>query len=542
MSLQRFFNRCRVYPRSGEISQAPAMDITKREPETAMRDQKTNSSKQIRKYILTCMILVPLVPMVVILAIGYFYFTSALTSTSTATMRRIAEDHRQMIEAFLMERKTDLEFVLYTHSFDDLRRQERLGAVFENLLRKSNAFADLGLFDENGLHVAYRGPYHLAGKVYKEAVWFREALEKGHYISDVFLGYRNIPHFIVAVSREVDGRKMVIRATIDTVMFNDLVKNVRIGKTGEAYLLNREGILQTERRSGGSLMEKDPEIDTPLVPHPGIQTLVKTGLTGQDYLYATIWMNDQKWELVVRQDKAEVFKALQTTVYLVVLAVVLGGGVIVATAVYLAERIVVRIQKADMDKGHLQNQLVRAGRLAELGEMAAGFAHEINNPLQIISTELSLIRVLQSEMVESGELKPGDTYEQVTDSIDQVKLQIDRCSRITASILKFGRQSESRSEDLDLTAVIPEIIQMVQKKAEVHGIRMERRLPDISVEVTADASRLQQVLLNLLNNALEDIIEKATDVFHRRVNIEEKIRVARLRGLMKSPREMLRNA
>lgn len=236
-----------------------------------MRDRKTNSSRQIRKYILTCMILVPFVPLVVILAIGYVYFTAALTSTSTATMRRIADDHRQMIEAFLMERQTDLEFVLYTNRFDELRQQERLDAVFENLLRKSNAFADLGLFDENGLHVAYRGPHHLAGKIYKDTVWFREALQKGHSTSDVFLGYRNIPHFIVAVSREVDGKKMVIRATIDTVMFNDLVKNVRIGKTGEAYILNRDGILQTERRSGGNLMEKDPEVANPLVPHACIR-------------------------------------------------------------------------------------------------------------------------------------------------------------------------------------------------------------------------------------------------------------------------------
>ena len=260
------------------------------------------------------------------------------------------------------------------------------------------------------------------------------------------------------------------------------------------------GVLQADRRSGGSLMETPREkIPMPLNDRE-IHTFIHRKGHEEPFLYAATWLKDQNWMLVIRQEKTEAEKAL------------------------------------------LSQQLIGASRLAGLGEMAAGFAHEINNPLQIISTELSLIRVLQSEMVESGELKPGDTYEQVTDSIDQVKLQIDRCSRITASILKFGRQSESRSEDLDLTAVIPEIIQMVQKKAEVHGIRMERRLPDISVEVTADASRLQQVLLNLLNNALEDIIEKATDVFHRRVNIEEKIRVARLRGLMKSPREMLRNA
>ena len=93
------------------------------------------------------------------------------------------------------------------------------------------------------------------------------------------------------------------------------------------------------------------------------------------------------------------------------------------------------------------------------------------------------------------------------DSIDQIKLQIERCAKITAAILKFGRQGESRPEELDLTTVIPEIIAMVQKKAEVHGIHMKNRMPDVPVRVHADASRLQQVLLNLLNNAMDAIID-----------------------------------
>ncbi len=470
-----------------------------------MSDPKANNYKKIRKYIITCMILVPFVPMVVILAIGYFYFASALTNTSTATMRRIADDHRQMIEAFLIERKTDLEFVLYTHNFEMLRHKEQLNTIFENLLRKSNAFADLGLFDEAGLHVAYRGPYQLAGKVYKDSVWFREALENGQYISDVFLGYRNIPHFIIAVSREVEGRKVVIRATIDTVVFCDLVRNVRIGKTGEAYILNHEGILQTERRSGGNLMEKDNETAGTIKPHVGIKTFVITGLNGQDFIYATTWMMDQKWQLVVRQEKAEVFKALQTTVYIVVLATVLGGGMIVATAVYLAERIVVRIKKADMDKGHLQNQLVRAGRLAELGEMAAGFAHEINNPLQIIKSEQALIEIILEDLKQGRLTTESEDMADLEDSIRQIALQVNRCSEITHSILKFSRKNKPEVQKVSLDQFIPEITKMIQKKAQVQGISVQQHIADHTPPIHGDQTQLQQVLLNLCNNSIDAI-------------------------------------
>ena len=78
----------------------------------------------------------------------------------------------------------------------------------------------------------------------------------------------------------------------------------------------------------------------------------------------------------------------------------IGGGCIVAAAFTLTGAIVRKMEQTDAEKTLLSQQLIGASRLAELGEMAAGFAHEINNPLQIISTELSLIRVLQGEMVE----------------------------------------------------------------------------------------------------------------------------------------------
>ena len=462
----------------------------------------------VRRFVLVNMILVPFIPFLLALGIGNHSFSRSIENSTIASMKRIAGDHRQMIESFLLERKNDLELIVNTASFAELVRPERLSSVFLQLQRTSSAFVDLGIFDDTGVHVAYHGPYDLTGKLYRDTPWFQQTLENGIYISDVFMGYRNIPHFIIAVAKKENERTWIIRATVDSQRFNNLVRQIRIGKTGEAYLLNRSGVLQTDRRSGGNLMETPREkIPLPLDGRE-IHTFIHREGHEEPFLYATTWLKDQNWVLVIRQEKTDAFLALREARMPILFICLVGGGCIVAAAFTLTGAIVRKMEKTDAEKALLSQQLIGASRLAELGEMAAGFAHEINNPLQIISTELSLIRVLQSEMVESGELKPGDPYEQVSDSIDQIKLQIDRCSRITASILKFGRQGESRSENLDLTTAIPEIIQMVQKKAEVHGVRIEHRLPDTTVRVTADASRLQQVLLNLLNNALDAIIEQ----------------------------------
>jgi two-component system NtrC family sensor kinase len=461
---------------------------------------------RIRKYILTSMILVPFIPFVLILGIGYFYFTTSLSNSSIASMRRIVEDHRQMIGSFLMERKSDLDLVLHSHSFEELSQTEKLSRVFNDLKRKSYAFADLGVFNDSGVHVAYHGPYRLAGKVYNEAPWFKEVLNRDYYISDVFLGYRKIPHFIIAIAREENGRKWVIRATIDTFMFNNLVRKVRIGKTGEAYILNKSGIFQTDRRSGGNLMDKDPDYAQYPQFHSDIKTFINADASGKNYLYATTWLKDKQWLLVVRQEQSDAFRALKTAVYLSVLVAVVGGVTIVGVAFYLTGRIVERIKQSDLEKVRLQEQLIRAGRLAELGEMAAGFAHEINNPLQIMKSEQALIEAILTDLMERGHLHHSEDLSELEESIRQIAFQIKRCSEITQAILKFGRKTKPELQELELQHSIPEIIDMVRKKADVHGITITQKVSEAAPPILADPSQLQQVLLNLFNNAIDAII------------------------------------
>jgi two-component system NtrC family sensor kinase len=469
---------------------------------------KSNPYGALKKTILTCMILVPFIPFILSLGIGYYNFAASLETNAVASMKRIVRDHRQMIESFLMERKADLEFIVNTYSFEELRRPQRLEHAFENLQKASQAFVDLGIFDENGLHVAYKGPFQLSGKDYHLAPWFKAVIENGFFISDVFLGYRQVPHFVIAVARKDPDRRWVIRATIDSNVFNDLVKKVRIGETGEAYLLDARGVFQTDRRSGGILMHQDPDREKYGPIHEGIKTFIGTDAWGETFLYATTWLKDKQWLLVVRQEKADAFHALHRAVYLIVLTSALGGAAIVAVAFFVTGLIVRRMQRMDREKDQLGEQLIRAGRLAEIGEMAAGFAHEINNPLQIIKSEYALMEMILADLKASGQLKPSENLTDLKDSIDQIKHQVDRCADITQAILQFGRKGEPVSQDISLGGFIPEVVGMVARKAGVHGIAIEQHIAADSPPVYGDPRHLQQVLVNLLNNAIDATIAR----------------------------------
>jgi two-component system NtrC family sensor kinase len=454
------------------------------------------------------MIVIPVIPFVVLLLTGFYYFSDSLQRNTESKIRRVAEGHSQMIDSFLHERMADLQLIMDTYGYDRLANQATLDHVFANLQKTTNAFVDLSVFNEEGVHVAYHGPFELLGKIYREYFWYQEVVKEGFYISDMFLGYRQIPHIIIALRQQRPGGTWVIRATIDTDYFNNTVENVRIGKTGEAYLLNKEGQYQSRPRSGGKLMADDPDASKYIMPHEGTRIFMDEDSTGERYLYATVWLKEKDWLLVVRQAEADAFSALRTATYLAILVAILGAVGIVSLALYVTGRIIGRMERMDMEKSQLSKQLIVAERLAELGEMSAGFAHEINNPLQIIRSEQTLAKVILDKMRDRGDVQASEDLAQVFDSIRQIQVQIDRCGQITRGILDFARRKEPLLQTCEFRSFIPQVIGLVERKAGVSGIVIKQEIAADTPRLRADHAQLQQVILNLLNNAIDAIAAK----------------------------------
>ncbi len=469
---------------------------------------KPHHFMSVRRLLLASMLLVPAVPFMVTLMIGHFYFSTSLETGAVSVMRRIVTDHGRIIDAFLAERKADLEFILESSRSSELKRPEELTRILGLLRKKSSAFVDLGVFDASGLHVAYEGPYALAGKNYKNSDWFKEVISKGTYISDVFLGYRQVPHFVIAVMRENEGRKWILRATIDTELFSNLVESARIGDTGEVYLLNAEGKYQTVSRGAVDLMQKDAEIERFPTAGRQVTTFIQTDGQGNIYLYAITDLQEKNWRLVARQEKADAFRSLRAASHRIILTAFIGGLAILMAAFCLTRFIVTKIIRLDEEKSTLEQQLIRASRLVELGEMSAGFAHEVNNPLQIMKSELGLVQLLWEDLLRNKSVHPSEDTHEIEDCLDQLQLQIDRCGTITQGILQFARYSAPNPQQMDLCMFLPQVALLVSKKASVNGISFVQKKIEDSLFIFADPGQLQQVLLNLINNAMDAVLER----------------------------------
>jgi two-component system NtrC family sensor kinase len=234
---------------------------------------------------------VSVLPLLIMAGINYHQYQEAFHAELTRPMVRFATAGKQSLESFLSERLAALAMIARETSFEDLQNQRELDSLLANVKFAFGGIVDLGVIDENGLQVAYAGPYDLKGRSYAGHAWFREVRGRGAYVSDVFLGYRNLPHIVVAIQQvREDGHQFVLRATIDTDVFHFLVRS-RVSRRPEqgtvcrrchslgveafsdVFILNREGVLQTPSQRYGDVLARAPLPALPPSPEPQLVDL-----------------------------------------------------------------------------------------------------------------------------------------------------------------------------------------------------------------------------------------------------------------------------
>jgi two-component system NtrC family sensor kinase len=482
-----------------EMKQAKEENEVKSErPEEEWRKQ--SYAKLYRKFIgitLVC----SLVPLLLVGWAINIHYTRFAKTRMTDSFQREVEYHKRIIELFLRERSSRLQLIAQTHSKNYLEEMGNLAHVFEIMNQESGSISDLGVISEEGRHLAYVGPYDLMDKNYSKMFWFKNVMERGIFISDMFLGFRKVPHFIIAVARQEKDEKWILRATVDTEVFRSLVENVRIGKTGEVYLLNEEGIYQTSPRFTGKIMERSA---MPLEPyHEGIKIQVsepdEKNPKAKREIIASAWFRDPRWRLVVKQEYSEAFDEVNYANYATLVFLHLSALTILLVSILTTRHLIRVIKKRDVEADQLSRQLMEAGKMASLGELSAGVAHEINNPLAIMLTERQLLLDLADQTANLDE----QFKEELKQSLNQIDQQVNRCKRITHNLLRFSRRTRSVVEKVDLNSFLEEVVELMEREARSSGIKFMTELDGNLKPVLSDPSQLQQVFLNLITNAID---------------------------------------
>jgi two-component system, NtrC family, sensor kinase len=439
------------------------------------------------------MVVVSLLPLLVIGAANFFFFYRLNRSVVSERHATSLGTHRESIEAFLENLKAMASAMAHQYSEGELLTGSGLERLFEVIQHRAGALTDIGIIDSEGRHLKYVGPHNLAGRNYRGTEWFARVMQKGVYVSDVFLGFRGVPHFVIAVLRTEGARRWILRITVNTDYFSKLVDAARIGQTGETYIVNSAGLYQTKTR-GGVLLGRADVPD--LVQHEGIR-LRETVSSGTRYLYTTTWLKDPRWLLIYRQQTSEVYAPLRHATLIGLLLFIAAAAAAVGLAVVVARSHVRQVRRTDEEREALTRQLLVTGKAAAIGEMSAGLAHEINNPLATIDALQTWIRDLAG-----GETVAGEDREELLASARKIGEQVVRCKRITQGLLHFARRVESQAEEVDLRVLIDELVAVEGARARVENVRLSAELEPLP-RIFASPSHLQQILVNLVNNAID---------------------------------------
>ncbi|MBI4604747.1 MAG: hypothetical protein HY721_22525 [Planctomycetes bacterium] len=154
---------------------------------------------------------------------------------------------------------------------------------------------------------------------------------------------------------------------------------------------------------------------------------------------------------------------------------------------------VVQLARDVTQQKKAQDQLLQAGRLSAVGELAGHVAHEVNNPLSVIGLKA---RLLLSD-------RRGEMSETVAGEIEKIVHCSDRVARIARGLLSYCRPTGSRRAPMDLLAPIRKAKAMIEERARASRVEIEERLEGPVPRVHANEAELEQVFLNLFLNALD---------------------------------------
>src|SRR5262245_44893356 len=160
-------------------------------------------------------------------------------------------------------------------------------------------------------------------------------------------------------------------------------------------------------------------------------------------------------------------------------------------------------KRAEADLQRQRETLYRSEKLAALGTLSAGIAHEMNNPLGIITSRIEIMLLDAEEQ---------HLPAQVLDDLQVLHRATQRVARIATNLRSFARQAPREHTRVDLNAVVEETLLLMQKPLEVEGIRLAMELDPGLGQILGDAGTLQQVLVNLVTNAREAMAGRGGEI------------------------------
>ncbi|MBL0716961.1 MAG: ATP-binding protein [Desulfosarcina sp.] len=448
----------------------------------------------LKRNIIIIMLLITIIPLATMIIINYFQYRSHLRNQIMAPLYGMVEKTRHSFELFLDQRLAIIRFISTAYTFKELEDKQNIKKILISLKKECCGFVDIGLINAEGDLISYAGPYALLGKNYSKQISFQETQIKGQYISNVFLGHRKYPHIVIAVQHLKDnGQTWVLKATIDTDFFDNLISSMGLARQTDAFLINKDGILQTNSLYYGNTLQKC-SIKAPINSFKS-SSIEMTDSNNREIIIVSSPFSIADYILVIVQPHSVAMESWYAFKTAMVIIIFISLAIILFAILRMTDVLVKRIKTSDENRENVLAELQHAQKLSSIGRLAAGVAHEINNPLAIINQKAGLM----DDLIDlSQNFDKKIKFMELTGAILK---SVERCRKITHRLLGFSKRIDVKIEPIHVNNIIKEVLEFLEKDILYRRIDVRMNMLDSLRIIQSDHGQIEQILLNLLTNA-----------------------------------------
>ena len=461
--------------------------------------------RMLRLKLIVTALLLSIAPLLVLGITYYRQFNQAARDNAIEALTRLAENRKNVLQRFFDDRIAQLNSIAQTQPLQRIRDESQLATFLNMVQLQSNVFLALEVIDQNGDRLAYAGTQPLPNGTlrYKNEAWFHSVMSSGVYISDVFSGFANVPQLLMSVAKRDESGSWILRAAIRVDIIEEIARSGRVGSKGDAFVVNTDNVLQTKPSFSGKIFGHPTPPDFSSSTGVNSEEMPEQG---RECLFATAQLTNPKWVLVIRQDLQEAMGSFMKGTHLQIPIVISISLLVVISAILLAVYIANDVARVLQQASKIQDPIIQSSKMAALGKMAAGIAHEINNPLAIIGEKAGWMK----DLLDEEDVSKSENFQELQECVNKIRDQIDRCRTVTHHLLQFGRRIAPIQESVDINQILADTIILFKSEASFRGIEINTKYEELLPRITTDPTQLQQVFLNIIDNSIDAIGKSGT--------------------------------
>jgi signal transduction histidine kinase len=440
--------------------------------------------------------LIAMVPLVFFGFNGITLGKQMIKEKAAAYLSNMARRNTESIKLFMIERVNDIHLISTILDLSEKNVSHHIDKIINN---QNSPYIQFFIATQSGQLIFSTGNEKTDSKILEMAAQTQLSWQ-GTEITKIFTITKNndqIPVLMLSKPLPPDpatGEAHFLYSLVDFRTISVLLQENNMEDTGEVYLVDEQGWFLSTSRFGAKTLETWVSIKKP-VPEGELSAYQTIDYRGKSVLQAKQSVDPFGWIVMADQDMVEILNRIKVLEKKAFFYTLLTGGLVFVLAFFISNALANMVKEKYQREKEMEFQVIQKEKLASMGLLTSGLAHELNTPLAnaLLYTQIAL------EDMEDQDFNKESISQHLLTVIDEVK----QGSSVIKNLLYFSRHTQSDMQTVNCNDLLTKLMEITIPHCDAKNIHVEMTLEPDMPDVLADPSTLQSIVTNLVANAIE---------------------------------------